>query len=134
MCFKVKQNFSSKNLCSLLPGLSFCLHCPFLLRLSLSHKPGSIWISQTPPLLIFILTLSVTLPESCLWVTLIAVLFHAGTASFLEKKVPKYCKLLERQCEIPTDTSVTDQTSVQHNICTARHQASPAFWSISCPH
>lgn len=82
VCFKGKQNFSSKNFCFLLPGLSFCLHYPFLLGLSLSHSPGSIWIPLTL-IHIYLHTFSGLPPTTALWLTLVTVIFHAGVTSLL---------------------------------------------------
>lgn len=131
VCFKVKQNCSSKNLCPFLLGLSFCLiyvifsssDCPcptsqdqfgFLGHFFSSHSSSQLFCYTSQ------------------WLTLITVLFHAGTASFLEKFLQCY-KLLERQCEIPNNTTVTNQSRVQHNIWTSHQQVSPVLCSVSCP-
>lgn len=106
VCFKVKQNFSSKNLCSLL-GPSFCL-----LSFPLQVFP----VPQTSINLDFLATFSphthphtfsVTPPTNCLWLTLVAVFFHSGTASFLEE-IPEYYKLPRRQREISSYTTATN--------------------------
>lgn len=106
VCFKVKQNFSSKNLCSLL-GPSFCL-----LSFPLQVFP----VPQTSINLDFLATFSphthphtfsVTPPTNCLWLTLVTVFFHSGTASFLEE-IPEYYKLPRSQREISSYTTATN--------------------------
>lgn len=132
VCFKVKQNFSSKNFC---PSKAFLLS-------TLSFPPQIVPVLQTTIDLDFVgtfsphihpHTFSVIPPNSCLWLTLIPGLFHAGTARLLEK-VPECYKLRERQCEIPSNTTATNQNRVQPNVSTAHHQMSPDLWSVSCPH
>lgn len=131
VCFKVKQNFSSKNLCPLLLGPSFCLvyvifsssDCPCLTNQDQFRFFGRFFSSHSSSQL-FCCTSQ--------WLTLITVLFHAGRASFLEK-FPQCYKLLEGQCEIPSNTTVTNQSRVQHRVWTARQQVSPVLCSVSFP-
>lgn len=131
VCFKVKQNFSSKNLRSLLAP-SFCL---------LSFPPQIFPVPQTSINLDFLdtfsphphsHTFSVPPPTNCLWLTLVTVFFHSGTASSLEE-IPEYCKPPGSQCEISSYTTATNQNRVQHSIWTTHLPVSFILWSVSCP-